>query len=709
MTLPFRRNAALLFSVLLLFALAVMSQELPRAVDFRAVDYEVNASIEPGRQALRARVRVTLEARTASRIAVLELHPNLRVKSAVGADGKPLEFIQEGENPLLLQVPLPQTVLAGEKVSVTLEYEGRLASEDNSPVKGVALARITSDGGVLLLPARWFPLTDYPSSRYTATFNIEVPENVAVIGTGKPAAPVPVAPPQAAAPPAKRPQKGQTAAPPTPAAPAGPPRTLYSFRSEQPEAGGTFVFGNIQVVPVRAEGVEIPVYMPSGQTDTATAYGESVARMLNYFSAEFGPLPRPNIGVVQIPEGTVQAYSAPGLVLVSRRQWDPRMNYRLLAQLVAQQWFGYQVTPATAADVWLSDGLARYLEALYVHHLAGEEGFRRSLEDFAVGALMFEEAAPIAQANRLQPFTGEYRSVVVNKGALVFHMLRSQMGDESFRALLRDFYMQYAGKTATIADFEKMAQEKYAAKAGESTMTSLTPFFAQWLNSTGVPEFQLEYVVFRTTKGFRIVGKVKQNLDTFRLPVDLKIETDGNPEFKTIDVIGTTSDFQVETFGRPKPNGITLDPNNNLLKSSARLRLRADIARGEELAEEGKYYEAIQQYQRALERNKNNALAHFRTGEAFFFQKNLQAAANAFRDAQVGDYEPSYKWVVVWSHIYLGKIFDLTGQRERAINEYTKAIETNDDTGGAQAEAQKLINTPFTEGTKSAAPEPPGL
>jgi len=705
LTLPARRNAALLSSFLLFFGLAAMSQEPPRALDFRAVNYEVNAAIEPASQALRARVRVDLEARSASRVVVLELHPNLRVKSAAGADGKPLEFTQETENPLALQVTLPQVVAAGEKISLTLEYEGRLASEDNSPVKGVALARISGDGGVLLLPARWFPLTNYPGNRYTATFNIEVPENVAVIGTGKPAAPVAVAPPQPpAAPPAKRPRKGQPAEPPPQAAPAGPPRTLYSFRSEQPEAGGTFAFGNIQVVPVRAEGVEIPVYMFSGQTETASAYGESVARMLNYFSAEFGPLPRPSIGVVQIPEGTVQAYSAPGFVLVSRRQWDPRVNYRLLAQLVAQQWFGYQVTPATAADVWLSDGLARYLEALYVHHLAGEEGFRRSLEDFAVGALMFEEAAPIAQADRLQPFTGEYRSVVVNKGALVFHMLRSQMGDENFRSLLREFYSQYAGKTAALADFEKMAQEKYAAKAGESTMTSLTPFFAQWLHSTGVPEFQVEYVVFRTTKGFKIVGKVKQDLDTFRLPVDLKIETDGNPESKTIDVIGTSSDFQVETFGRPKPNGIILDPNNNLLKSSVRLRIRADIARGEELAELGQYYEAIQQYQRALERDKNNALAHFRTGEAFFFQKNLQAAANAFRDAQVGDYEPSYKWVVVWSHIYLGKVFDLTGQRERAINEYTKAIETNDDTGGAQAEAQKLINAPFTEGFKSAAP-----
>ena len=84
------------------------------------------------------------------------------------------------------------------------------------------------------------------------------------------------------------------------------------------------------------------------------------------------------------------------------------------------------------------------------------------------------------------------------------------------------------------------------------------------------------------------------------MPVDVKVETEGNPEFKKILVTGTTSGFDIETFGRPKPNGITIDPNNNLLKSSPRLRVRATIARGEALATLGKYYEAIQQYQQAL-------------------------------------------------------------------------------------------------------------
>jgi len=81
--------------------------------------------------------------------------------------------------------------------------------------------------------------------------------------------------------------------------------------------------------------------------------------------------------------------------------------------------------------------------------------------------------------------------------------------------------------------------------------------------------------VYRTPKGFRVIGKIKQPLDTFRMPVDLRIDTEGNPEQKTIDVIGTESGFTVETFGRPKPGGIKVDPNNVILKGSVSLRARA--------------------------------------------------------------------------------------------------------------------------------------
>ena len=74
-------------------------------------------------------------------------------------------------------------------------------------------------------------------------------------------------------------------------------------------------------------------------------------------------------------------------------------------------------------------------------------------------------------------------------------------------------------------------------------------------------------------------------------------------------------------------------------------------------------------------------------------QKNYQSAANSFRDALRGDGDP--KWIEVWSHINLGKIFDITGQRERAVNEYRLAIQTNDNTQGAINEARSLMQKPY--------------
>jgi tetratricopeptide (TPR) repeat protein len=154
----------------------------------------------------------------------------------------------------------------------------------------------------------------------------------------------------------------------------------------------------------------------------------------------------------------------------------------------------------------------------------------------------------------------------------------------------------------------------------------------------------------------------------------------------------------VDVFGRPKPLGIKIDPNNVILKSSTALRARAAIARGEDLAQQGKFYDAVVQYQKALSIQPGRPLANFRMGEAFFYQKNYQAAANSFRESLQSVPEPSEKWTEVWSHIYLGEIFDILGQRERAVNEYSKAKQTNDNTGGAQGRAEALLKKAYSEG-----------
>ena len=683
-TLTITSLPACLLACLIWFACAASPAfaQMPRPPAFLAEHYDVTATLDPIAQSLSAVAKVEFKAQEVSGGVRVELHPNLDVRDVKSADGKSLSFERDSGNTLFLTVLLPSSVSTGTKVTLTFTYAGLLANEDNSPIPGVKTAVISKEGAYLLLPSRWFPLTNYPSNRYTGTFRLNVPDSFAVAGTGKASAPSPMA--------GKNPAEGG--------------RLLYTFQCDNAAPNGTFVAGELQLSPEQAEGVNVSVYAPRSAQGKPSDFAADVARAYTMFSDMFGPLSNADVSIAQLPDGTLRDFAAPGLLLLSKRIWDPKGADRTIARLVASQWWGIAVIPATPGDVWISDGLARYSEALYAEQNAGREAGLKAVDEFAVGALMGEDAAPVAQAARLAPYSSDYRSVVMNKGAMIFHMLRAQMGDPAFKSLLHDFYAKYNGKTTTIDDFVNLAQQRVEAsgKPGDA-IPQLRGFFAQWLNSTGVPDFAIEYVVYRTKQGFRVVGKVKQPLDTFSMPVEIRIETEGNPETKVVDVVGTESSFTVETFGRPKPGGIKIDPNNVVLKGSNSLRARAAIARGEELAEQGRYYDAIGQYQRALSIQPNRPLANFRMGEAFFYQKNYQAAANAFREDLQTVPEPSEKWTEVWSHIYLGKIFDLLGQRERAVNEYSKAKQTNDDTGNAQQVAESFLKKPYSEGAVSAA------
>src|SRR5580693_183719 len=658
--------------------------QTPQGFPFRATYYEVEVLLHPEDQTISGQAKVEFIAQQPGRTVVVELHQDLRVNSVKLLNGGTLEFERDNRLPLQLTIGLPDVVAPGKTVTLVFDYTGPISSEEDSPTRGVRFASVDKTGAYLLLPARWFPLTNYPTNRYTGTFKITVPDNFAVVGTGK------------ADPPNLMPGIGKGA----------PGQAAYVFHFAPAAPVGTFVSGNLQLSPVQSEGFNVSVFTPPTQANTANAYATSLAHIFSYYSDAFGPLEMKEddaaLTIAQMPDGSVSGFAAPGLMLISARQWGMKANDRLLSQLAAEQWWGDRVLPASASDVWLTDGLSRYAEAMYAEQADGAAGLHKALEDFAVGALMYEDTAPISQAARLQTFSNEYRSVVADKGALVFHRLRTELSDDGFTALLREFYKKYEGKNANLNYFEKIAMTKVPPPVKGQPPVNLVSFFSQWLNSTGVPEFKLEYIVYRTRKGFKVVGKIHQDLDTFRMPVEIRIDTEGNPETKKILVTGTTQAFEVETFGRPKPNGVIIDPNNNLLKSSPRLRVHALIARGEGYAEQGKYYEAIQEYQKALDAQPSNSLAHFRLAEAMFYQKNYQAAANAFRAALGGDLDP--KWTEVWSHIYIGKIYDLLGQRERAINEYSLAQHLGDDTAGAQAEAGRYLQKPYNGDDSAPAP-----
>ena len=108
------------------------------------------------------------------------------------------------------------------------------------------------------------------------------------------------------------------------------------------------------------------------------------------------------------------------------------------------------------------------------------------------------------------------------------------------------------------------------------------------------------------------------------------------------------------------------------------------------------------QYRKDLAVNRNSSLAHFRIAEILSQQGDYQSAANEFREALSGDLQP--RWIEVWAHVDLGQIYELTGQRARAVNEYQLAVSTNDNTQGALTEANGHLRSPNAN-TTIAAPQ----
>src|SRR5882672_9433762 len=179
--------------LVLVFGAAPLCAQVPTPANFLAQHYEVSATLDAIGQSISASAKIDFKATEASSSVRVELHPNLIVKEVKGVDGKPLTFQRDNQNPLFVIVQLPTPVATDGRVTLTYAYAGLLANEENSPVPGVRAAVINKDGAYLLLPARWFPLTNFPSNRYTATFRLNVPDTFAVAGTGKSTAPTPMA------------------------------------------------------------------------------------------------------------------------------------------------------------------------------------------------------------------------------------------------------------------------------------------------------------------------------------------------------------------------------------------------------------------------------------------------------------------------------------------------------------------------------------
>ena len=650
------------FVFLVLAIITIPAWAADKVARLRVDDYQIEAELSPHTHRISARAKVKFTALDDVNIATFELNNALRLTKVSDANNKILSAERVTQDSTV-RVPLATPLTKDSSTTLTFEYEGTLDSADESPVQGLKLASIGDDSSYLLYAGRWFPVSGYGLNRFTSTISITIPSHMMAIGSGKMTV--------ADSPPSKK-------------FPGGLAGKTYTFVEDRPSFPGTIIAGVFQETKSDDAGVDLHVFFKPLHQKLAPEYASTALKEFTYYISTFGPLPSPTLRVVELPDDTIPTAWAPEMVAIASRAITEKINYRLLANTIAHEWWGASVSPKTKDDWWLTDGFSRYSEAMYVEQAAGTLGLEEAVKDMSVGALAYD-TVPLSSASKLDTFSPEFQTLVTDKGAMILHMLRWVLGDTNYYKTMRTFATKFAGKSASIDDFRAVAEEAHGDK--------LVWFFTQWMDSTGAPEFKTKYTVYRlgNNKGFRVVGEIAQDLDLFRMPVDLKIDTDGKTEEKRIEVVGTNSPFSIETFG--KPRRIVVDPDNRVLKNSSEVRMRASITRGQALVQQNDLAGALAEFNKALDANKNSSLAHYRVAEVFFLQRNYQAAANAYRECLNGDGEP--KWTDVWSHIQLGKIFDITGQRERAVNEYRQALQTNDNTQGAEDEARRYIQKPY--------------
>jgi tetratricopeptide (TPR) repeat protein len=669
-----RRLSVLTTSLTLALLLAVPSWAAPEKARLRVDDYQIEATLEPHLHQITAKAKVKFTALQDLSVAVFELHNDLRVTKVLDEKNQPLSAERVTQDSTI-RVPLPAGLSKDASTTLTFEYEGALENADNSPVPGLSLAYIGDNTSYLLYAGRWFPVNGFGLNRFTSTISITVPAHMLAIGSGKVSV-SDVAPPK----------KPTTSVLPT---------KTFTFVSDKPSFPGTIIAGVFQEYKSDEAGMDLHVFFKPTHQSIAPAYTTTAVQEFTYYITLYGLPPSQKLNLVEIPGDTLPYTWAPEIVGLASPSITEKTNYRLLSDGISHQWWGVSVSPATKDDWWLSDGFARYSEAMYVENAAGAAGLEEAVKDMSVGALAYD-TVPLSSANKLDLFSTEFQSLSTDKGAMILHMLRWVLGEDKYNKTMREFAAEYAGKSATTDDFREIAEKNYGQQ--------LTWFFSQWLDSTGAPEFKVKYTTYRLggsvatqnpkeekTPGFRVTGEISQDLDLFRMPVDLRIDTDGKTENKRVEVVGTNSPFSIETFGRPRR--ISVDPDHHVLTNSGDIKLRASVLRGQALQQQGDLSAALTEYNKALDLNKNSSLAHYRIAEVFFLQRNYQSSANAYRAAINGDGDP--RWTEVWSRIQLGKIFDITGQRERAVNEYRQALQTNDNTFGALEEARKYMQKAY--------------
>lgn len=331
-------------------------------------------------------------------------------------------------------------------------------------------------------------------------------------------------------------------------------RTLSTWIIENPVRGLALSAARYQLRTRQVGKVTAATYFTEDSSHLSDSYLEAVAHYLTLYQDLFGPYPFDKFAVVEnfFPTG----YDFPSYTLLGGRVLRrPFIKYTSLGHEIAHCWWGNGVTVDYSQGNW-SEGLTTYVaDYLYKERQSAEAALdyrRQMLRNYASLVSAANEFSLSRFVSRTGPVS---KTIGYDKAAMVFHMVRRQIGDPAFWATLQGVYKQHLFKAISWDDWRRA----FEAQAG----VALKAFFDQWVNGAGAPKPAFKGLkVVQADSGYLISGRILQPSPFFTFPVDIVLETRQGSVTQTIQVSGKSTAFQIQAPAMP--DRLIFDPDVNL-------------------------------------------------------------------------------------------------------------------------------------------------
>ncbi len=528
--------------------------------------HDLFVQLVPEQHALIAKDRLTIEMPQQKAPIRFSLAPTLQidrvalVQESAGTESLihdvPFE-LEHGSTPeSAKQVTISSKVVAAGLVTLDVHYHGVINDPPRDPrhlrfvTPSETAGHIGLEGVYISSESSWYP--DVQESLSTYALLVAVPTGWTVVTQGR---------------------AGELRA-----CPAGLCRdenmTMTEWTVTQPSEALTLV-ANTFVSTVRdwtaktGQKIRLSTYLFPDDAHLAEEYLDATARYLDAYILLLGPYPFEKFAVVEnfFASGLgMPSFTLLGSGIIKRHYVQP---YALGHEIV-HSWIGNDVFNRAERGNWV-EGLTTYLANYYWHELVGDRMQAQDQRRLMVQGYNLhvspERDYPVAQFT--QKLDERDNAIGYQKAAMLFHLLRQEVGEEIFWRVLKKLVVEYHGRHAEWRDLERVFTEE--------SRRDLRWFFAQWLEREGAPTLSLSKAVARPVSGataetFQLETTIVQSNEPFRFSLQLRILMEGDrTQMLTVPV---RSQREMVSFTLPaRPIAIDLDPEFMAFRRIARQSL----------------------------------------------------------------------------------------------------------------------------------------